>query len=128
MKKPRAGCPVNPGWRVAARAATIAPSASCLEHNMRALAALFAALSLACNRSPRTDLGDREVIRASEIATMTGRNAYDIVAKLRPEFLKARGPVSAARGRATELPASTVFVDGVESHMTSVGDVDVAFA
>jgi len=81
---------------------------------MRVLATLVMALIVACNRSPRTTIADREVIRADEIASIASDNAYDIVAKLRPEFLKARGPLSASPGRSTELPSTTVYVDGVE--------------
>jgi hypothetical protein len=82
---------------------------------MRALAFLLVVILAACNRAPRTGVGDRQVIRAAEIATVTSGNAYDVVAKLRPEFLKSRGPLSASRGRATQLPTSTVFIDGVEA-------------
>ena len=81
---------------------------------MRALAAALALLT-ACNRAPNTSLGDRQVIRAAEIATITSGNAYDIVAKLRPEFLRSRGPLSAAAGRATVTPEITVYIDGIEA-------------
>ncbi len=84
---------------------------------MRALGIVLAVTLVACSRAPRTGVGDRQVIRAPELALIkpASVNAYDLVAKLRPEFLRARGPVSASRGRATELPSATVFVDGVES-------------
>jgi outer membrane cobalamin receptor len=81
---------------------------------MRAFSFLCLTLLLACSRAPRTVRTDRNIIRAEEIAGVQATNAHDIVAKLRSEFLKARGPVSASRGRAVETPAVTVFVDGVE--------------
>ena len=80
---------------------------------MRTLLVLLLLAPVAC-RAPRTGTSDRNVIRAPEIASVEAETAYDIVAKLRAEFLRSRGPASASRGRATERPIVTLFVDGVE--------------
>jgi hypothetical protein len=58
---------------------------------------------------------DRNLITAEEIATVRVTTAYDVVARLRGEFLKTRGPVSATLGRAVQRPPVTVFIDGVEA-------------
>jgi hypothetical protein len=78
------------------------------------------AIGVACSSAGRGSSRDRSVIRSAEIATVPAANAYDIVAKLRSEFLRSRGPITAARGR-TNPPAITVFIDGVEA-----GPVDQA--
>jgi len=88
---------------------------------MRALVIpLVVALVVACNRGPRTPVGDRQVIRAAEIATISSINAYEIVSKLRPELLKSRGPMSGTQGRAMDNPVITVYIDGVEAGPTTV--------
>src|SRR5687767_8632034 len=85
---------------------------------MRVVLALsVVALTLACSRAPRGRDRDRNVIRGSEIATVDAATAYDIVAKLRGEFLRARGTVSRSRTGARptqETPSVTVFIDDVE--------------
>ena len=78
-------------------------------------------LVVACAGRPRTRERDRNVIRADEIATVRVATAYDIVARLRGEFLKSRGTITRAPGRATdktitaEQPRITVFLDDVEA-------------
>lgn len=87
-------------------------------HGSRALLALLgAALALtACGASRTTKPErDRNLITADEIATVEATTAYDVVTRLRSEFLRSRGPVSATMGRATQRPAVTVFLDGVEA-------------
>lgn len=98
---------------------------------MRAFPLACLALLMACSRVPPGSQGDRNVIRAEEIETVEATTAYDIVAKLRAEFLRSRGPASASRGRATERPMVTVFVDGVEAGpadpaLRSIQAIDVA--
>lgn len=75
---------------------------------------LVVAIAVACSNATRGSSRDRSVIRPDEIATVQASNAYDIVAKLRSEFLRSRGPITTARGR-TDPPVATVFVDGVEA-------------
>jgi hypothetical protein len=83
----------------------------------RAAALLVGAFVIgACAGRPRTGDRDRNLIRADEIATVAeASTAYDVVSRLRPEFLRTRGPRSAAAGKLTEQPTITVFLDGVES-------------
>ena len=78
-------------------------------------------LLLACAGRPRGSDRDRNIIRADEIAKVELATAYDIVARLRGEFLRTRGPVTKTTDRKTgrpaltiEQPTITVFVDEVE--------------
>ena len=81
----------------------------------------MAFVCVACAGRPRASETDRNVIRADEIAKVQGTTAYDVVAKLRGEFLRTRGTVTRTPGNATEAnitteqPTITVFVDGVEA-------------
>jgi outer membrane cobalamin receptor len=78
-------------------------------------------LAAACAGRPRASERDRNIIRADEIAQVQVQTAYDVVARLRSEFLKTRGTVTRAPGRTTdrmittEQPKVTVFLDGVEA-------------
>ena len=65
---------------------------------------------------------DRNVIREAEIAKIQVATAYDIVSRLRAEFLKTRGPVTRTGIRSSgqqvitmEQPKITVFIDGIEA-------------
>ena len=80
-----------------------------------ALTMSLLSLLIACSGATRASSRDRSIIRSQEIATVQATNAYDIVAKLRSEFLRSRGPISTARGRATTPPSISVFVDGIEA-------------
>jgi hypothetical protein len=82
---------------------------------MRAVPLVLVALIAACSSATRRTDRDRSLIRADEIATVHAANAYDIVAKLRADFLRTRGPITTTRGRATTPPVITVFVDGIEA-------------
>jgi hypothetical protein len=75
---------------------------------------LLVTISVACGHAPRGSARDRSVIRSDEIVTVQAANAHDIVAKLRPEFLRSRGPISTSRN-VTTPPVMTVFIDGVEA-------------
>src|SRR5256885_12926708 len=75
----------------------------------------IALLGVACAGRSRGGGGDRNVITADEIATVDVATAYDIVSRLRPEFLKTRGPITISPDKATQQPEVTVFLDGVES-------------
>lgn len=75
------------------------------------LTALPVLLFAACGTATRaTGGGDRNVITAEEIASTRVSNAYEAVQRLRPEFLRSRGPVSIQNPDAG-LPV--VYVDGV---------------
>jgi hypothetical protein len=69
----------------------------------------------ACAGRGRGTGRDRNVITADEIATIDVSTAYDVVSRLRPEFLKTRGPISISPDKAAEQPQITVFLDGMES-------------
>jgi len=70
---------------------------------------------IACRSATRTGGKNRNVISADEIATVQAANAYDIVAKLRSDFLRSRGPITTSSGRATTPPSISVFIDGIEA-------------
>ena len=56
---------------------------------------------------------NRTVLFADEIDKSggVGRNAYDLIAQLRPEFLRSRGATSL---RNSVPPTATVYLDGVK--------------
>jgi outer membrane cobalamin receptor len=56
--------------------------------------------------APRTS---REVIIRSQIESMNATDAYDVVQRIRPEFLRQRGASSIAGG----AQLAVVYVDGV---------------
>ena len=79
-------------------------------------------LVAACAHGRHVPERDRNVIREDEIARVQVATAYDVVARLRAEFLKTRGPVTRTTVRASgqsaitvEQPKVTVFIDGVEA-------------
>ena len=63
--------------------------------------------------------GDRNLITAEEIAAVSAATAADLVNQLRPNWLRARGPVSMGRN-VPDVPI--VYVDGVRSGDISVLD------
>lgn len=68
----------------------------------------------ACTSTSRVSkpLGDRYVITEEEIEGSKATNAYELIRERRPEFLRAQGPKTMARGvRATTLPA--VYMNGM---------------
>jgi hypothetical protein len=75
------------------------------------LTALLAAALTACGSSPRQGgRTDRSIITAQEIAATRVSTAYEAVERLRPEFLRGRGPFSVSDPNAG-LPV--VYLDGV---------------
>src|SRR5512141_1853511 len=80
-----------------------------------AAAAVFVAL--ACGSAPMPVVtgapGHRDVLFDAEIQTnrTPGMTAYDLVAHLRPEYLRSRGANSF---RDTTPPTAVVYVDGVK--------------
>ena len=80
----------------------------------RALLATSALLLAACasGGSPGEATRDRNLITAEEIATVPITTAWELVSRLRPEWLRNRGPAS-MRASAPEYPV--VYIDEVSS-------------
>lgn len=72
---------------------------------------LFATLALACGTTRPYGGGayDAQLITEDEIEASGGSNAYDVIRKLRGNFLSYRGETSLRR---TSSPYPTVYVDG----------------
>ena len=80
----------------------------------------LALLPLACATSSETSGGSsqsRSVITAEELATLPSVSLYEAVQRLRPAWLRSRGPVSS---RAANISYPHVFLDGVP-----VGDIEI---
>ena len=79
-------------------------------------AALAVFLALACGSAPTPVVtgapGHRDVLLDAEIQTgkMPGMNVYDLVAHLRPEYLRSRGANSV---RDATPPTAVVYLDGM---------------
>lgn len=75
------------------------------------LLVLFAAMAVACGTTrPKTGVVyDAQLITEDEIEGSGGSNAYDVIRKLRGNFLSYRGETSFRR---TSSPYPTVYVDG----------------
>lgn len=83
---------------------------------MRALASVFLAVVLAgCASSPGTSSPgrQRDLITFEEIAGSNVGTAYEVIEKLRPEYLRSRGSVSPLRS--AEPERAVVYIDGVRS-------------
>jgi hypothetical protein len=82
---------------------------------MRAVYVVIAGLAVACSSNPKTTTettatsSDRNIITETEIAQMPSTSLYDLIQKVRPEFLRSRGTSSFSTAN-TEYPV--VFVDG----------------
>jgi len=82
---------------------------------MRAVYAVIAGLAVACSSNPKTTTetgatpSDRNIITQAEIAQLPSSSLYDLIQKVRPEFLRSRG-TSSFNDTNTEYPV--VFVDG----------------
>jgi len=83
---------------------------------MRAVYVMIAGLAIACSSSPKTTTtgtsptpSDRNVITETEIMQMPSVSLYDLIQKVRPDFLRSRGASSFSDTK-TEYPV--VFVDG----------------
>jgi hypothetical protein len=79
-------------------------------------------LAASCAGRVPTAERDRNVIRADEIATVEVATAYDVVSRLRGEFLRTRGPLTKTRDAKTgrsentlEQPSITVIIEDVET-------------
>lgn len=82
---------------------------------MRAVYAVIAGLTVACSSNPKTTTGttaapiDRNVITETEIMQMPSVSLYDLIQKVRPDFLRSRGASSFSD---TKQEYPVVFVDG----------------
>ena len=66
----------------------------------------------------------RDVITADEIAAIDATTAYDVVKRLRPQFLSGRGPVSL---RNPTDPTPIVYLDGVRyGDVSTLAAIDAA--
>jgi outer membrane receptor for ferrienterochelin and colicin len=68
-------------------------------------------LAACAGSGPREVRGERNVITAEEIAQSNHANAYDIVLRLRPQFLQQRGGISI---RDADPVYPLVYVDGMQ--------------
>jgi len=71
---------------------------------------LFAGCAASAPGAGRPGVGDRSILTSDEIVTSTGRNVYEVIAQLRPEYLRSRGAGSL---RNEAPPRATVYVDNV---------------
>lgn len=79
----------------------------------RLLLAALCALALACtsgHHRGRALAHDPNVITSDEIAGINAMTAYDVVKRLRPQFLVSRGPTSIADPRPS---TPVVYLDGI---------------
>lgn len=80
----------------------------------RLLLALLSAVVLSCS-PPRLgpgEISNSQVITEDEIVASRASNAYEVIHKLRANFLTNRGPTSLNRGQSSPYP--TVYVDDQE--------------
>ena len=78
---------------------------------------LLALLPLACATSSETSGGpsqNRSLITAEELATLPSVSLYEAVQRLRPAWLRSRGPVSS---RAANISYPHVFLVGMEEEL-----------
>jgi len=81
------------------------------------LFALAVVLACASQSGPNAPAGtvvartDRNIISDAEIQSVPSSNLYDLISKLRPNFLRSRGPMSLSSGSSGSEYA-TVYVDG----------------
>ncbi|MGD8277910.1 MAG: hypothetical protein PVH00_07780 [Gemmatimonadota bacterium] len=87
--------------------------------NRRLLVAGLVLVLASCswkNSGSRTTSRNSNLISSDEIAAVNAATATDIIRQLRPNWLRARGPVSTSRA-VPELPV--VYVDNVRTGDTS---------
>jgi hypothetical protein len=79
----------------------------------RGFLVLVATMAVACGtpRPSTTGVYDAQLITEDEIDASGGSSAYDVIRKLRANFLSYRGETSFRR---TSSPYPTVYVDGQE--------------
>ena len=72
---------------------------------------LLAACAIAPSGAGRMSGEDRDVLTAAEISQSGGATAYEVIAQLRPEFLRSRGLSSLL---AATAPTAVVYMDNVQ--------------
>ena len=74
---------------------------------------LLTLLGLACApaAAPGRGSANRQIISPGEIEALNAANAYEVIQKIRPNFLGFRGETSLIRSRSSPYP--TVYVDGM---------------
>jgi hypothetical protein len=81
--------------------------------HFRAFVVLLALMASACGGASRASSSDGStVISRAELDAAGSVSAFDAVQRLRPNFLRGRGPTSIVNSSARTRPA--VFVDGSE--------------
>ncbi len=79
--------------------------------------ALAAAVGCASQSGPNAPGGtvvartDRNIISEAEIQSVPSSNLYELISKVRPEFLRSHGPQSLSSG-STSSEFATVYMDG----------------
>ena len=88
---------------------------------------LIVAASAACassSGSPKTDVqqSSRDKVTSIEISSTPSSNAYDLVTRLRPQWLKTYGvsSIGGGSGSRTSNPVTFVYLDG-----SKMGEIDV---
>src|SRR6476660_3069134 len=74
---------------------------------LMALAAVVACASGGSNTAPR-EVQDRNVITETELMSVPSSSLYDLIEKLRPQFLRSRGATSFSN---TSTEFASVYVD-----------------
>lgn len=100
---------------------------------MRAAAMVFATLALTgCSAATAGSGGaSDDVITRAEIVETRAHSAFDVVRRLRPQFLRFRGRMDTAPGRTGPgMTEPVVYIDGVRlggvASLRSIEAVDVA--
>ena len=90
-----------------------------MRHLLLALLVMTAAVAGACGsaRTPSTAIRNSDVITAEELERSNIGSAYHVIERLRPRFLRVRGPSSVTNAAADRV---VVYVDN-----TRMGYVDV---
>lgn len=78
---------------------------------MLAIVLLSGGCAAASSGSVRATGADRDILTAAEILQSSGATAYDVIAQLRPQFLRSRGASSLL---AAAPPTAVVYVDNVQ--------------
>ena len=80
---------------------------------MRIVAAAAALVIVACHvRGTGRDGPDPQIITEDQVDKSRGANAYEVIERVRPNFLHDRGETSLSKSRSAPYP--TVYVDGQE--------------
>lgn len=82
---------------------------------MKGLYLIALAVTAACASNPSTGAGnpgggDRNIITEEEIRAVPANNLYELISKLRPQMLRARGQSSLGGSTASDFPI--VYLDG----------------